>query len=136
LGVEDKLLGFLKEQITVENQIVKSLNQALVNIENQAVKGTLKGISLDSLKHAQMYASAVNLLTKVPKTLTQEELDEQRRLIEKHIELEVRLIKRINRELPSVKNEKVKLLLNAILQDEKRHHDLLKQENARETHLT
>jgi len=111
----------------VENQIVKSLNQALVNIENQAVKGTLKGISLDSLKHAQMYASAVNLLTKVPKTLTQEELDEQRRLIEKHIELEVRLIKRINRELPSVKNEKVKLLLNAILQDEKRHHDLLKQ---------
>jgi len=127
LGVEDKLLGFLKEQITVENQIVKSLNQALVNIENQAVKGTLKGISLDSLKHAQMYASAVNLLTKVPKTLTQEELDEQRRLIEKHIELEVRLIKRINRELPSVKNEKVKLLLNAILQDEKRHHDLLKQ---------
>ncbi|OYT47267.1 hypothetical protein B6U79_04385 [Candidatus Bathyarchaeota archaeon ex4484_231] len=136
MGVEDKLLGFLKEQITVENQIVKSLNQALVNIENQAVKGTLKGISLDSLKHAQMYASAVNLLTKVPKTLTQEELDEQRRLIEKHIELEVRLIKRINRELPSVKNEKVKLLLNAILQDEKRHHDLLKQENARETHLT
>jgi len=127
LGVEDKLLGFLKEQITVENQIVKSLNQALVNMENQAVKGTLKGISLDSLKHAQMYASAVNLLTKVPKTLTQEELDEQRRLIEKHIELEVRLIKRINRELPSVKNEKVKLLLNAILQDEKRHHDLLKQ---------
>lgn len=127
MGVEDKLLGFLKEQITVENQIVKSLNQALVNIENQAVKGTLKGISLDSLKHAQMYASAVNLLTKVPKTLTQEELDEQRRLIEKHIELEVRLIKRINRELPSVKNEKVKLLLNAILQDEKRHHDLLKQ---------
>ena len=127
MGVEDKLLGFLKEQITVENQIVKSLNQALVNIENQAVKGTLKGISLDSLKHAQMYASAVNLLTKVPKTLTQEELDEQRWLIEKHIELEVRLIKRINRELPSVKNEKVKLLLNAILQDEKRHHDLLKQ---------
>ena len=127
MGVEDKLLGFLKEQITVENQIVKSLNQALVNIENQAVKGTLKGISLDSLKHAQMYASAVSLLTKVPKTLTQEELDEQRRLIEKHIELEVRLIKRINRELPSVKNEKVKLLLNAILQDEKRHHDLLKQ---------
>ena len=127
MGVEDKLLGFLKEQITVENQIVKSLNQALVNIENQAVKGTLKGISLDSLKHAQMYASAVNLLTKVPKTLTQEELDEQRRLIEKHIELELRLIKRINRELPSVKNEKVKLLLNAILQDEKRHHDLLKQ---------
>jgi len=41
--------------------------------------------------------------------------------------LEVRLIKRISRELPNVKNDKVKLLLDAILQDEKRHHALLKQ---------
>ena len=124
---EDRLLGFLREQIKIENGIVDSLNKALVEIENPAVKGTLKGISLDSVKHAGMYTSAVSLLTEVPKALTQEHLDRQRELVKKHIEMELRLIKRIGEELPKVKNEKVKLLLTAILSDEKRHHALLKQ---------
>ena len=124
---KDRLLGFLREQIKIENGIVDSLNKALVEIENPAVKGTLKGISLDSVKHAEMYTSAVSLLTEVPKALTQEHLDKQRELVKKHIEMELRLIKRIGEELPKVKNEKVKLLLTAILSDEKRHHALLKQ---------
>ena len=124
---EDKLVEFLREQIKIENRIVGSLDKALVEIENPAVKGTLKGISLDSVKHAEMYTSAVNLLTEVPKALTQEHFDKQRELVEKHIEMELRLIKRIGEELPKVENEKVKLLLTAILSDEKRHHALLKQ---------
>jgi len=121
------LLGFLREQVKIENGIVDSLNKALVEIENPAVKGTLKGISLDSVKHAEMYTSAVNLLTGVPKVLTQEHLDKQTELVKKHIQLEARLIKRIGEELPKVENQKVKLLLTAILEDEKRHHALLKQ---------
>ncbi len=124
---EGRLLTFLKEQIRTENQIVSSLNKALVEIENPPVKGTLKGISLDSVKHAEMYTSAVALLTGMPKALTQENLDKQRELVERHIELEARLIGRINNELPNVKNDKVKLLLNAILLDEQRHHALLRQ---------
>jgi rubrerythrin len=40
--------------------------------------------------------------------------------------MEAELIKKIRKVLPTVENEKVKLLLNAILADEKRHHELLK----------
>jgi rubrerythrin len=40
--------------------------------------------------------------------------------------MEEELIKKINKVLPTVENAKVKLLLNAILADEKRHHELLK----------
>lgn len=36
------------------------------------------------------------------------------------------LIERISEIIPSIENEKVRLLLNAILLDEKRHHELLK----------
>ena len=127
LTTQYELVTFLKEQIEVENSIVASLSDALKHIENPAVKGTLKGISLDSVKHAEMYASAASLLTEVPKALTQEHLDKQKELVEKHIRLEARLIRRIGEELPKVRNEKVRLLLNAILLDEKRHHELLKQ---------
>ena len=127
LNPKDEMVKFLRDQIKVENTIVESLNKSLPDIGNPAVKGVLKGISLDSVKHAEMYASAVNLLTEVSKALTQENLDKQKDLVEKHINMEAELIEKISKILPSVEDKKVKLLLTAILVDEKRHHELLKE---------
>jgi len=126
LNSKDELTNFLKAQIKIENTIVESLDEALGEIRNPAVKGVLKGISLDSVKHAEMYASAVTLLTGVPSALSQAHLDKQKELVEKHIRIEEELIERISKVMPNIKNEKVKLLLEAILSDEKRHHELLK----------
>lgn len=74
-----------------------------------------------------MYASAVNLLTSVPQALAQEHLDKQRELVEKHIRMEAELIEKISKMMSSIGNGKVKLLLNAILMDERRHHQLLRE---------
>jgi rubrerythrin len=126
LSSKDELVRFLRDQIKVENKIVESLNKSLPDIGNPTVKGVLKGISLDSVKHAEMYSSAVMLLTTVSKALTQENLDKQEDLVEKHIQIEAELIQKISKALPNVKDKKVKLLLEAILSDEKRHHELLK----------
>ncbi len=121
-----ELVDFLRRQISVEKKIVRSLSKSLREIGNPAVKGVLKGISLDSAKHAEMYNSAAMLLTTIPRALTQEQLDTQKDLVEKHIEMELELIQKISEELPTVENDKVKLLLEAILADERRHHELLK----------
>lgn len=126
MSSSEKLVTFMKRQIGVENEIVDSLNSALVNINNPSVKGVLKGISLDSVKHAELYASAIKLLTSTSQALRQEHLDEQRRLVEKHIKMEAELIEKLSRIVPSVEDDKVKLLLEAILGDERRHHELLK----------
>lgn len=126
MNFKEELIEFLKKQIEIENKIVSSLNSSLSEMRNPAVKGILKGISLDSVKHAEMYYSAVTLLTRVQPALTQEQLDKQKELVEKHIKLEAELIDKISRKLPNIKDKKVNLLLNAILTDEKRHHQLLK----------
>lgn len=126
MSSKDKLVTFMKNQIQIENQIVESLNNALSDIANPAVKGVLKGISLDSVKHAELYASAIKLLTSTSQALKQENLDEQRKLVEKHIKLESELIEKLNKVLPAIENPKVRLLLDAVLSDEKRHHELLK----------
>ena len=127
MNSKDELVTFLREQIKIENKIVTSLNSALREIGNPTVKGVLKGISLDSVKHAEMYAAAVKLLTSVSQALTQEHLDKQRELVKEHIRIEAGLIERISDVIPSIENEKVRVLLNAILLDEKRHHKLLKE---------
>ncbi|UCE95946.1 MAG: ferritin-like domain-containing protein [Candidatus Bathyarchaeota archaeon] len=127
---ERALLSFLQNQIKIEKEIAESLEKSIGEIANPAVKGALRGISLDSAKHAEMYTAAVKLLTSTLPKLTQEftqyHLEKQKKLIDKHIEIEVNLINEINRTLPIVENEQVRLLLNTVLQDEKRHHELLK----------
>lgn len=123
---KDNLLEFLKNQIKVEKEIVASLEKPLLSMKNPAVKGVLKGVSLDSIKHAELYMSAVTLLTAASTALTQDNLDEQRKLVEKHIEIESELIKKLETKIPTIDNNKVVFLLNSILADERRHHEMLK----------
>jgi len=123
---KNELIEFIRRQIVIEKEIVDSLEKGIADINNPPVKGVLKGISLDSMKHAELYSAALTLLTKVSQALQQEDLDAQRELVEKHIKLEAELIKKIEDELPAVDDSKVKFLLESILVDEKRHHAMLK----------
>ena len=123
---EKELVEFIRRQITIEKEIVDSLNKGVADINNPAVKGVLKGISLDSMKHAELYCAALTLLTKTSQALKQEDLDAQRALVKKHIQLEADLIKKISEMMPKIENSKVKFLLESILTDEKRHHAMLK----------
>jgi len=83
-------------------------------------------VSLDSVKHAELYSAAITLLTKASTALNQGNLDDQRELIKKHIEIEAKLIKILKEKIPEIENEKVVFLLRAILEDEIRHHAMLK----------
>jgi rubrerythrin len=124
--MNDKMHKFLENQIKLEHKIVESITNSLDQIENEAVKTALGGISLDSMKHAEMYKSAINLLSASSIALNDEQLDLQKKVIEAHIKMEEVVIKELERKLPNIENEKVELLLRAILSDEMRHHKLLK----------
>jgi rubrerythrin len=126
MNTEKDVIEFIKNQILVEKKIVQSLKKGLLDVKNPPVKGVLKGISLDSIKHAELYAAALVLMTKVSPALQQENLDTQIDLVEKHIHLEKELIKKLEKIMPTIKNDKVQFLLNSILSDEKRHHELLR----------
>lgn len=122
----DKMLKFLESQIKLENKIVESVNKSVEQIENEAVKTALLGVSLDSRKHAMMYQSAINLMTVTSIALNEEQLDLQKKVINNHIKMEEAVINELEKRIKDVPNEKVELLLKAILSDEHRHHKLLK----------
>ena len=124
--MNDKLLKFLENQISLENKIVKSIKDSADKIDNEAVSTALLGISLDSKKHAMIYRSAISLMTTSSAALNQEQLDLQKKVVNDHIKMEEAVIKELEKMLPSIESEKVELLLKAILQDEERHHKLLK----------
>ena len=123
--MSDKLVKFLENQITLENKIVKSITESAEKIDNEAVSTALQGISLDSKKHAMMYKSAISLMTTTSAALNDEQLELQKKVVDDHIKMEEAVIMELEKMLPSVENDKVEILLKAILQDEKRHHKLL-----------
>ncbi len=123
----EKLIEFMKKQIENENAIVKLVTEGTKNIRNPPVKAVLKGISLDSIKHAELYASALTLITTTSQAMTQDNLDQQLELVEKHIRMEAELIKKLEQELPTIESKKVAFLLKSILMDERRHHAMLKE---------
>lgn len=122
----DDMIKFMENQIKLEHKIVESVKDAVDQLENEAVRTALRGISLDSAKHAEMYQSAINLLTVSSAALNEEQLDLQKKVVENHIKMEEAVIKELEARMDKIDNEKVELLLKAILTDEHRHHKLLK----------
>ncbi len=127
----DELTRFLEKQIEVEKRIVDSINEGLKLVANPVVKGSLKAISLDSVKHAELYSVALKILEGAVPDIAQEltlmDVDKQRRLVERHIQMEVELMKTLENLIPELQHKKLVLLLKLILEDEQRHHGRLKQ---------
>jgi rubrerythrin len=121
---DKELTEFFKQQAKLEEEIVDSVNEALMTIKNAVVKSILKGMALDSSKHAAIYRAAEQVV-KVAPALTESEFDELRKVIKWHIENESKVIKRLEDAVKRTQNKKIKFLLRSIAADEKRHHKLL-----------
>jgi rubrerythrin len=121
---EMELIEFFKEQIKLEEQIVKSINTSLKALPNPIVKGVLGGIALDSSKHAQIYRAAIEL-TSFPPALSEDEFNQLKTVVKKHIEDEDKAIDSLKSAIKKTKSEKIKFLLKSIASDEKKHHELL-----------
>jgi len=126
MQTEDKeLIDFFREQGKLENQIVKSINKALEKLKNPVVASVLKGISLDSVKHADMYKAAESIVTVAP-AITEDELKRLNEVVKSHIDEEEKVISRLQEIIKKTRDKKIKLLLESIAADEQRHHELLR----------
>ncbi len=121
---EKELIAFLHEQEILEEEIVKSVSEALKAIKNPVVETVLKGISYDSSKHAEIYRSAAEIISVAP-ALTEKDFTNLKEVVAWHIKNEERLMGRLREAIEKTKNSRVKFLLESIFADEKRHHDLL-----------
>jgi rubrerythrin len=122
---EKDLVTFLREQVKLEEQIVESVHNAVKDLKNTVVISVLKGIAFDSAKHADIYKAAESVVS-VAQAMSDNELEKISKIVSWHIDAEEKLISRVNESINKTLNKKIKFLLESILADEKRHHELLK----------
>jgi len=123
---EDKeLITFFREQAKLEEEIVRSVNKALKDLKNPVVVSVLKGMSLDSIKHADIYRAAESVVEVAP-AMSEKELDHLNEVVTWHINNEEKIMNRLEDAIKKTSDKKIRFLLQSIAADEKRHHELLK----------
>jgi len=121
-----ELISFLKKQIDLENMIVEEGKKSVKGVENVLVRELIRGIALDSMKHANMLEAMVALISGAKVFLTEKESERIGGQIKRHIELEKQAIETYSTLLEHIKDERTRLLVDYILKDERRHHELLR----------
>ncbi|MHA1410067.1 MAG: ferritin family protein [Candidatus Odinarchaeia archaeon] len=121
----DKLKEFLKEQIELENKIVETANQTVKDLKNPLIKELIMGIALDSKKHANLIQALIDLLESKTPFIDTEEKESIDSDIREHILLEKKAIATYEKLVKGVKIKEMRLILNYLIEDEKRHHHLL-----------
>lgn len=121
-----KRVEFYKNQIELEESIIKSANTSVKDVPNVMVKELILGIAMDSNKHSSLLKALIALNTGITPLIPEDIIDQLKMNIKKHIELEQQAIDTYKTFLKELEDEKEKVVVKAILNDEIRHHQLLK----------
>lgn len=116
-----------EKQIGVEKGNARGLREAAGSVENVLLKELFRSIALDSEKHAGFYRAIVDYLSAPRKQLESREYAALRAAVEEHTRVEEKMIRFIEGLLAGEGVDRnVSYILTYILEDERRHHALLR----------
>ncbi|MFQ5711773.1 MAG: hypothetical protein ACE5GD_08350 [Candidatus Geothermarchaeales archaeon] len=121
--MSDKLIGMLREQTRLEQEIARALSPLADTTKNSVFKMFLRRLALDSMRHSDMLQAVIDLHTgavvsDIDKKTMAKELDG-------HIRNEGEMLNRIQIIMSEVEDEKTRSLLKDMILEEKRHHQIL-----------
>jgi len=133
METRERLIGLIRKQIEIEEDNVRQVSETEKKVDNAAAKMCLLEIQLDSQKHADILNGILEVLRGVPpyKTLWEHRIESYidpfvvKRELESHVKREDEMLKHVEEEIKQTKDEGIKLLLQHIADDERKHHDIL-----------
>ena len=133
METRERVIELIRKQIEIERENVRQVNETEKKIDNAAAKLSLLEIRLDSQKHADILNGILKVLSGVPpsKTLWEYRIESYidpfvvKRELESHVKREDEMLKHVEEEIKQTKDEGLKLLLQHIADDERKHHDIL-----------
>ncbi|MCK4897117.1 MAG: ferritin-like domain-containing protein [Candidatus Heimdallarchaeota archaeon] len=125
---KEERLAFFEEQIEVEKKIVETANRIVKGVKNPLVREMIVAIALDSQKHEGMLRALSDRLTGSSPAIDETVSDEIGEAIQEHIELEAEALSQYKGYLDNLccSDDKEKIVIKAIYEDELRHHELLR----------
>ncbi len=122
---EEKLLSIARRSVEEEKKYAARLRELGDKIKHPVLQALFYAIANDSMKHSLIMEAIKRYLEEQRPVITPEELDLIRREIRRHVEEEAEAIKELKELLDEVKDPAMLLLIEAMLTDERIHHELL-----------
>lgn len=128
---KDKLLNLISAQIKLEKEISDKLSTLEGRVDSIAAKLLIREMQLDTKKHAEILGEASKVID-APRSFWDYTIhvDADKRTVgkelEEHIRIEEKMKKQIEEELAKTDDEALKLLLKHFIEDEEKHHTILK----------
>ena len=116
----------IEEQIQNEKKAVKLLRGSMKKTNNTVIQLMLYQLALDSTKHENMLRAILRLLKSSSKEQFKCEGEEFRKAIEKHVEVERKMLEDFGRIVDKTEDNRIRFILQDIISDEKKHHAIMK----------
>jgi len=129
----EKLIQLIKKQIRIEKEHVKRIDELQKKVDTAAAQLLLLEMRLDSQKHANILGGILKVLKGIPpsKALWQYRIESYvdklavKKELENHVKMETEVLDHVEKEIKQTNDEGLKLLLQHIAEDEKKHHKIL-----------
>lgn len=116
----------IEEQIGNEKRATKLLRGSMKKTDNTVIQLMLHQLALDSTKHEKMLSAILQFLETPSKEWFKHEGEEFRKVIEKHVEVERKMMQDFERIVDETEDNRIRFILQAIISDEKKHHAIMK----------
>ncbi|MFQ5979149.1 MAG: ferritin family protein [Candidatus Heimdallarchaeota archaeon] len=121
-----ELVEFLEKQIDVENKIVQEAVKSTSLVRNVLIRELIRSVAVDSHKHVMILNAVIGLISGPTPLIEEEDRDKIGKSIKQHIIMEAEAIKTYKMLADKHEgDEKLFLIFQYLLSDEKRHHALL-----------
>ena len=116
----------IEEQIENERNATGLLYSSVKKTDNMVIRLLLNQLALDSVKHEHLLKAILQLLESPSKEHFKGESEEFRKVIEKHVEIERKMLEDFERIVDVTEDNRTRFILQNIIGDEKRHHAIIK----------
>jgi len=125
-----KLTDLITRQIAIENAVEKEMGETEKKVDTVAAKLLFLEVRLDAYKHAKILEAILNVIGEKPESLWDYRIKSYadsltvKKELQKHMIREKYTLQQLEEEMKETKDEAVKLLLQHILEDERKHHKI------------
>lgn len=123
--LDEDALSKIKKQKDFEDQTAKKLTPLYESAQNPVIKLFIHSIILDTMRHSDTYQMLLELNSSG--VMGKESKDIGEKELVSHIVEEAQMLKQAKDISEVVKDKKIKQLILNILEDEKKHHRVLKE---------
>jgi len=123
---KEEFAMMIERQIENEKRAVTLLQSSMKKTDNTVIQLMLNKLAIDSTKHEIMLTTILQLLKSSPEKQFRYEGEEFRKVIDKHVEIERKMLEDFERIVGKTEDNRIRFILQDIISDEKKHHAIMK----------